>query len=136
MGTVAKMRYAPALIAFAMFIASAGSADAANFAGRWSVGGSVVGGGYVTTIAPVCVLQQVGARIAGACRGPNNGGAAAGTVSGGVIVWQWRMVALTRLGFSGIATFRGVLGPGGIVRGQWRLTSHPGYVGNFTMKRV
>ena len=67
-------RYAAALVGCAAVAAVPLVADAANFAGAWSVVGVM---GRVSNTAPTCVFRQVGNRVAGTCKGPAGIGSAA-----------------------------------------------------------
>jgi hypothetical protein len=118
------------LAAFALFVAPQ-PAGAAGFAGTWSVAGAL---GNVRT-NPVCTFRQAGSTLSGTCRGPNASGPAAGKVSGGQIAWQWRANAMNANATSGIATFKGVVGPDNVIRGSWTFSALRG-AGTFTAIRA
>jgi hypothetical protein len=84
---IAKLAYASALAGFALVASSAGSADAANFAGTWTVAGTL-GNPIVATSAPVCVFRQSGNAISGSCKGPNGIGSADGSVNGRAMAYH------------------------------------------------
>jgi len=129
----AKLCYASALVGFAL-ASSPGIAEAANFAGTWSVAGAM-GNPLVETVAPLCVFQQAGNKIAGTCKGPAGIGSAVGAVSGSSIIWRWSRVATSRAQHNGYVTFRGVWGPAGL-RGTWTDSAIPGLAGAFTGRKL
>jgi hypothetical protein len=134
MNVIAKLRSGSALVACAI-VALASSADAANFAGSWAVSGRL-GNPVVATSAPVCVFRQTGSRISGSCKGPNAIGSADGSVNGRAIAWRWYTIATNEVGLSGTATYRGVWGSDGIIRGTWAHSRRPGYSGPFTAQKL
>jgi hypothetical protein len=136
MKSIVNARYASAIFIFALLVSSLGPADAANFAGTWGLRGTITGSRIQTSISPVCAILQSGNRIGGSCKGPNNAGPVAGAVSGALITFQWRTVPVTRLGFSGVCTFKGALRANGAITGTWTFTGNPGFAGPFTMARV
>ena len=119
-----------AVAAMTIFAAAPRPADAAGASGRWSVSGRSA----YSSVTPVCLITQAGSRISGTCRGPNAAGPVSGTVVGATIAFQWRTTATTRVGVTGMVTFRGVLGRDGVVRGTYTLTGSPG-AGTFVMQR-
>jgi hypothetical protein len=125
-------RYAAALVGCAAVAAVPLVADAANFAGAWSVVGVM---GRVSNTAPTCVFRQVGNRVAGTCKGPAGIGSAAGVVSGNAIKWQWNRIATQRIQVNGVVIYTGVWGPNGL-RGTWTDSAHPGLVGTFAARKV
>jgi len=136
MKSIVNARYASAIFICALLVSSLGRAGAANFAGTWGLRGTIKGSRIMTTVSPVCAILQSGNRIAGTCKGPNNTGPVAGAASGALITFQWRTIPVTRLGFSGICTFKGALRPNGAITGTWTFTGNPGFAGPFTMARV
>lgn len=130
-----KRLLAGAIFGFALFAFMPSLAQADTFAGTWAVSGTL-GRPVVGTVSPVCVFRQSGAAISGTCRGPNGIGSAVGAARGASIEWQWRIIATTRQGWSGIATFRGTLYRDGVIRGSWTHSGAPGYVGQFTAQHV
>lgn len=137
MNMIAKIGYAGALAVFAVVGSAAAPADAASFAGSWAVSGTLFAGSVVVgTSAPVCVFRQSGNTIAGSCKGPNGIGSVDGSVSGRAIVWRWHVIATTSIGLAGIATYRGVRGIDGVVRGSWTHSRRPGASGPFTAQHV
>jgi hypothetical protein len=135
MNVVAKFRYGIALVACAIVASSASIADAANFAGTWSVSGRL-GNPVVATSAPICVFRQSGNAIAGSCKGPNGIGSADGAVNGRAIIWRWHVIATNSMGLHGTATYRGVWGSDGVIRGTWTHSRRPGYQGPFTAQKL
>jgi hypothetical protein len=135
MNMIAKLAYASALAGFAFVASSAGSADAANFAGTWTVAGTL-GNPVVATSAPVCVFRQSGNAISGSCKGPNGIGSAVGSVNGRAILWRWNIIATNAVGLAGIATYHGVWGSDGVVRGTWTHSRRPGVYGPFTAQKL
>ena len=134
---IAKLVYASALAAFALVASAPAPADAANFAGTWAVSGTIFSGGVVVaTSAPVCVFRQSGNAISGSCKGPNGIGSADGSVNGRAIAWRWHIIATTSIGLAGIATYRGVWGSDGVVRGTWTHSRRPGASGPFTAQHL
>jgi hypothetical protein len=135
MNSIAKFCSATALAAFALCVFSPGVANAANFAGAWAVRGTL-GRPVIASATPECVFRQAGNRIAGACRGPNSAGAAAGAVNGQAIIWQWNITVTNAIGIKGIATFKGVWGRDGVLRGTWTHSARPGVGGVFTALKL
>jgi hypothetical protein len=127
MNLFTKVSLACAVGAVMIFAAAPRPADAAGASGRWSISGHSASGSSVT---PVCVITQSGGRISGTCRGPNASGPVAGTVNGATIAFSWRTMATTGVGYTGVVSFRGVLGRDGVVRGTYA----PGG-GAFVMQR-
>jgi hypothetical protein len=117
-------------VGFAL-VATPQRADAASFAGTWSVAGSL---GNVRT-NPVCTFRQSGSTLSGTCRGPNAAGPAAGKINGGQIAWQWRANALNANATSGVATFKGAVGSDNVIRGSWTFSTLRG-AGTFTAIRA
>ena len=130
MNPFTKALLACAVAAVTILAAAPRPADAAGASGRWSISGRSA----YASVTPVCLITQVGSRITGTCRGPNAVGPLAGSVSGATIAFQWRTTATTRVGVTGVATFRGVLERDGAVRGTFTLTGSPG-AGTFVMQR-
>jgi hypothetical protein len=135
MNAVARLRYFSALAGFALAFSAVNIADAADFAGTWSVSGRL-GNPVVATSAPVCVFRQTGNAISGTCKGPNAIGSVDGSVNGRAIFWQWHTIATNAFGLNGTATYRGAWGSDGVVRGTWTHSRRPGYYGPFTAQKV
>jgi hypothetical protein len=135
MNMIAKLAYASALAAFALVASATAPADAANFAGTWTVAGTL-GNPVVATSAPVCVFRQSGNAISGSCKGPNGIGSAVGSVNGRAILWRWNIIATNAVGLAGIATYHGVWGSDGVVRGTWTHSRRPGAYGPFTAQKL
>ena len=135
MNAIAKGRYGSALVALAIVASFASIANAANFAGSWAVSGRL-GNPVVATSAPVCVFRQAGNAISGSCKGPNGIGSADGSVNGRAIAWRWHIIATNAVGLAGTATYRGVWGSDGVIRGTWTHSRRPGYNGPFTAQRL
>jgi hypothetical protein len=133
MNVKTNFRYASVLVGFAL-VCVPGIVDAANFSGTWSVAGAM-GHPFVETVAPVCVFQQAGSRIAGTCKGPAGIGSAVGAVSGSTIIWRWSRVATSRAQHNGFVTFRGVWGRAGL-SGTWVDSAVPGLVGTFAARKL
>ena len=131
-----KTAWATGSIALALLAGAPARAQFPDFSGPWSVSGQIVTSNMLTTVAPVCTFQQVRARLTGFCRGPNAAGPATGLVNGPTVSWQWQMNPTTPLGFGGVSTFRGSLGPDNVIRGSWN-HSQLGYAsGPFTAQRM
>jgi len=112
------------------------AAAGANFAGTWSVSGTL-GDPVIGTISPVCTLKQEGAEVHGTCKGPNGFGTAQGAVDGAKILLTWKHAATTANGVDGIATLKGTLGSDGFIRGTWTDSAGPaGAWGKFTAQKV
>jgi hypothetical protein len=135
MNMIAKLAYASALAVCGLVASATAPADAANFAGTWSVSGRI-GNPVVATSAPICVFRQSGNAIAGSCKGPNGIGSADGSVNGNAILWHWHVIATNSVGLAGTATYHGVWGSDGVIRGTWTHSRRPGYYGPFTAQRV
>jgi hypothetical protein len=131
---IAKFLFAGALAGFA-FVVSPSVADAANFAGTWTVA-ATLGNPVIATSAPVCVFRQKGNAISGSCKGPNGIGSADGNVNGNAILWRWHIIATNARGLGGIATYHGAWGSDGVLRGTWTHTSYPHAYGTFTAQKV
>jgi len=129
MSPFVKASIAFGMAACALFASAPRPADAAGASGRWSISGASSTG----TVTPVCVITQAGSRVSGTCRGPNAVGPMAGTISGATISFQWRTTATTRVGYTGVVSFRGVMERDGVVRGTF---GAPGWLnGTFSMRR-
>jgi hypothetical protein len=129
---IAKLRYARALVGCALFLSTIGVASAANFAGTWTFTGIM----RTAQTSPVCVFRQVGSTISGSCKGPNAIGSAAGIVNGNAILFHWSHIPTNPRSFRGTATYHGVWGGDGVVRGTWVDTAIWGEVGNFTGQKL
>jgi hypothetical protein len=134
MNALAKLRYGSVLLGFGLCLATPMAANASIFSGTWSVSGTL-GNPVAGTVAPVCKFVTSGSRIAGTCRGPNGVGNASGEFNGRAITFAWRHVATTSLGYTAIATFKGILGGDGVIRGTWRSSATPALLGRFTAIR-
>jgi hypothetical protein len=130
-----RLRLASALAGFAIVVSSAGVANAATFAGTWAYS-ATLGRPVIATSAPVCVLRQSGNTLSGSCKGPNGIGSGAGIVNGRAILLQWHHIATTSIGRTGTATYHGVWGSDGVVRGTWVDTVWPGVTGTFTAQKL
>jgi hypothetical protein len=133
--SIVMLRFASALVAFALCVSLPGIANAANFAGTWAVSGTL-GNPVVATASPVCVFKQDGNEIHGSCKGPNGLGSADGAVDGQKIVFNWHHVATTAVGITGTSSFKGVLESDGVIRGTWTSSAIPNAWGTFTAQRV
>jgi hypothetical protein len=133
MNLQARLR-AGVLAAFALGVCVPAVADAAVFAGGWTVS-ATLGHPVVEVTAPTCLFRQSGNKIAGTCKGPSAAGPAAGTVVGQSVVWSWHKVPTNRLQVNSIATYRGVF-TGALIRGTWTDTADPGLVGTFAGHRI
>ena len=132
MDRIAKACFASALAGLALLAAPTQPAGAANFSGTWSVSGTMTNGNKVS---PVCTLRQSGDALSGTCRGPNGVGTATGELNGARILFQWHVARTNAIGMSGVATFHGVLGPDGVIRGTWTFTGFNA-TGSFTAIRA
>jgi hypothetical protein len=120
----------------ALITALPAQAQTPSFTGTWSVSGQMVAGKFLATVAPVCTLQQAGSQVTGTCKGPNGIGPATGMASGANISWEWMITPTTPIAMSAIATFKGTLGPDGVVRGTWTNSNLPNASGPFTAQRT
>jgi hypothetical protein len=89
----------------------------------------------IAKVSPVCTLRQSGDALSGTCRGPNGVGTATGELNGARILFQWHVARTNAIGMSGVATFHGVLGPDGVIRGTWTFTGFNA-TGSFTAIRA
>lgn len=123
--------------ALVLFVAAfaPSAARAADFSGTWVVNGTI-GSPPVGTVSPVCVFKQDGKDVRGSCKGPHGLGPAHGTVDGEKISWHWDDEATDKTGSTGTATFNGVLGADGTIKGTWISTAIPDASGTFTMQKV
>jgi hypothetical protein len=110
------------------------SARAADLTGTWDVSGTIQHGNVLFTATPVCTFQQAGAQLTGTCKGPNALGPAVGKVEGANVAWQADVKAYTAVGYTGILSFRGTMGPDGVIRGIMTAAGVPGS-GPFTEQR-
>jgi hypothetical protein len=90
----------------------------------------------IATSAPVCVFRQGGNAISGSCKGPNGIGSADGSVNGSAIYWRWHIIATNSRGLAGIATYHGVWGSDGVLRGTWTHSARSGAYGTFTAQKL
>jgi hypothetical protein len=130
-----KARHVGALIGFLLVVAPL-TADAADFAGTWTFSGTIASGDAVVTSAPVCVFRQSGDTVSGSCKGPNGIGSATGNLNGSALFFEWHIIPTNSRGLGGIATYHGVWGSDGVVRGTWSHSALPGIVGNFSGQRL
>ena len=129
------MKVMASLLAGAALAAVASAASAADFSGTWSASAVYQKNGQIVyTTTPVCTFQQTGNRISGTCTGPNALGPATGTASGSAITWQWKATA-NATGQIGLSTWKGTLGPDGVIRGDQTGSSLPGASAPFTAQR-
>jgi len=135
MSGIVKLCHAFALAGLALFVAPPLAADAANFAGAWSVSGTL-GSSIVTQLSAVCTLRQSGDTVAGSCTGANGGGAAAGNVNGARILWQCRVIASNSLGDTSVVTLHGTLVSAHLIRGTWTMSARPSVTGTFSAVRA
>lgn len=133
MTSIVRLRCIGAIAGFALFLCTAGIADAANLAGTWAVTTTLKSG--VVFSYPVCAVRQAGDEISGTCKGPAYLGAISGAVDGQKIVFEWRRIPSAG-GVVNTQTFRGALGADGSLRGTWIDTGMPGVVGVWTAHRV
>ncbi len=136
MQVIARVVLVSALVGFALSAQPSPSAAALNFAGKWSVSGTIVRGNFFGKVSPVCVFRQSGDALSGTCRGPNGIGSAAGTINANRILFEWHSIATTSIGVTGTEIFHGVLGGDGVIRGTWTFSTLPGAVGTFTAIRA
>jgi len=133
----ATLPRAGAVLGTLMMLATPALAANANFAGTWTFTGTIVARGATFVTAPVCVLRQMGDRLAGTCKGPNAIGSADGLVNGRTISLTWHSISTnpaTR-GRTGVGTFKGTWGSDGIIHGSFVGTAFPG-VGKFTGQKI
>lgn len=107
----------------------------ANVTGAWSISGRIEADGALAVARPDCAFQQTGAELTGTCKGPNAHGPIKGQVAGQKISFRWETTSDTDVGMSGVATFDGVLGADGVIRGAWTAKQLPGASGEFTAQR-
>jgi hypothetical protein len=108
------------------------AASAASYAGTWSVSATMSS----AHASPVCKFAQSGNALSGTCKGPDGAGSASGVVSGREVSFTWHVVRTNAIGATGAASFRGVLGNDGVIRGTWTFTAAPGQSGTFTAIRA
>jgi hypothetical protein len=130
MKQIDRFRLTCALAGFSLVALLPAVADAAVFAGTWSVSASL-GSPVVETTAPTCVFRQDGIAITGTCTGPSAVGLAAGRVVGRTVIWSWHKHPTNNLQINSIATYRGVFTAGGQISGTWSDSAYPGAVGTF-----
>jgi hypothetical protein len=123
-----------ALVGIALAAFSPDMVSAADFAGAWAISG-VMGHSEISATAPVCVLRQLGNKVAGTCKGANGIGSAAGVVGGSKIVLRWNRIARDRLQVNGVVIYSGTWGSAGL-RGTWTDSARPGVVGTFAARKV
>jgi hypothetical protein len=118
----------------AVFAASAADAQPVNIAGTWNVQGSIQVGGTLFSAMPTCKFEQVGARLAGTCIGPNAAGPVTGVVSGHAVSWTWTHQATDAVGNTGVTDFRGDYVDSHLIRGTMTSSGVPAQ-GTFTQTR-
>jgi hypothetical protein len=119
----------------AAFTSHGAQAADANVTGAWAVEGRIEAAAGVAVARPDCAFQQTGAELTGSCKGPNAHGPAKGKVEGQKVSFRWETTSDTALGLTGSATFEGVLGADGVIRGAWSIAQLPGASGEFTAQR-
>ncbi len=124
-----------ATLAAAASLSSGALAQDAGYSGKWLFSGLIVANPSVFSFAQVCDLQQTGAQIAGACRGPNGGCSAVGIVDGGHVDLTCRTTFINSPNLAGVLTFHGDLQGDGIVRGAVTHSRSPGS-GQAAMMRI
>jgi hypothetical protein len=98
-------------------------ADAANFAGRWYLHGSI----GILPANGTCTFRQSGTTLRGSCLSLGSRAVATGAVDGSHVFWRVRNTS-SRGAFDGR-----LVGPG-VIRGTWTTTLAPG-IGSFTATR-
>ncbi len=116
--------------------AAAVAPPANGFVGTWAFSGEILGRRDVLQAAPVCAFTQAAVGLEGSCRGPSASGTAAVQVNGNAIDIIYSHRATAANGVNGVAEYRGVLGPDGVIRGRVRDSFLPGREGPFTAQRV
>jgi hypothetical protein len=134
MSVITRLMFMCAVLGCAL--AAPSLAQAADFSGTWQVTGHIQQpGGFVGQVSPVCVFHQSGGVVSGECKGPNSEGAMRGAVDGNKIVWHWSLTAITSIGGTGVASFSGIRGSDGVIRGTWTATFAPG-TGDWTGTKI
>ncbi len=124
-----------ATLAVAASLSSGALAQDVGYSGKWSFSGLIIANPLIMSFAQICDLQQTGAQIAGACRGPNGGCSAVGIVDGGHVDLTCRMTSTNNPNLAGVLTFHGDLQSDGIVRGAVTHSRAPGS-GTAAMMRI
>lgn len=106
-----------AALSMAVFAAGDADAQSVNIAGTWDIQGSIQSGGVLFSATPTCTFEQVGARLAGTCIGPNAAGPVTGVVSGNAVSWTWTHHATDVVGNNGITNFNGAYIDAHLIRG-------------------
>lgn len=127
--------WAAALLAVGAISFTPTSTSAADVAGTWNVSGTIQSPRGLFTFTPVCVFQQAGENLSGTCKGPNSQGPAVGTTVGQTVTWQAKVTAYTAIGYTGVISLRGTVGPDGVIRGVMTAAGWPG-TGVFTQQRA
>ena len=109
---------------------------ASEFVGTWAFSGEILGARHSLQSAPICTFTQAAAGLEGSCKGPSAAGTAAVQVNGNAIDVIYSHRATAPNGVNGVAEFRGLLGPDGVIRGRERDSVIPGREGPFTAQRV
>jgi hypothetical protein len=135
MNSIAKLCYASALAAFSVVIFAPSVAAAHDFTGTWAFSGTI-GHEVLETTSGICTLTQDKDAIVGSCKGPTGVAVADGDVDGRKIILRVHHVKTNEGGVTGIATFKGVLGDDGFIRGEWMDSPRPGETGPFTGQPV
>lgn len=115
--------------------AGAACAAEANVAGTWAISGRIEADGALAVARPQCVFQQAAGAVTGTCKGPNSHGSVTGTIAGEKVSFRLETIPDTDVGMHGLATFEGVLGADGVIRGTWTAAQLPGASGEFTAER-
>jgi hypothetical protein len=102
----------------------------------WAVSGLIRAPHGDETVKPVCKFVSHGDAFKGTCTGTSNVGPAVGSTSGRDVMFRWSHRPHDADGWIGVATFKGVLGSDGVVRGTWIDTSFPHWVGTWEAKRL
>ena len=116
--------------------AAAAAPPTSGFVGTWAFSGEILGRRDTLQAAPVCAFTQAAVGLEGSCKGPSASGTAAVQVNGNAIDVIYSHRATAANGVNGVAEYRGVLGPDGVIRGRVRDSFLPGREGPFTAQRV
>ena len=124
------------LIALAIGAAQGAFAQSADYSGKWLFSGLILSGRTAVSFAQVCDITQMGAQIAGLCKGPNGGCSAVGVVSGGSVDLTCQVTNVNNPSLSGVLTFHGAVAPDAVIRGTVVHSKVPGTNGQASMMRL
>lgn len=120
---IARLSLVAGIAACALLAGVPHRADAANFAGRWYLHGSI----GILPANGTCTFRQSGTTLAGSCVSLGSRAVASGAVDGSHVFWRVR-------NRTSHGAFDGRLVGPGTIRGTWTTTLAPG-IGSFTATR-